>query len=153
MIIEAFDACLEFIWGQRYGRDNPHASDMKTAKAWVEQGLTVPIASIIFYKNMDRMHERWLHNIDPKDRKNLPALLSIFDDNIQAALNRVAIGGEFDAWEAEIGRWRARFIGWKNGREWNYEQWGPRPDQTGTRIPKEILTGLKPEGSKNTGDE
>jgi hypothetical protein len=70
-IIEAFDECLEFVYGRQYGRDNPHRSDSQTAARWIDGGLTLPVACFVFYRQMNLLHEKWLRD-DLKDRSHIP---------------------------------------------------------------------------------
>lgn len=138
-MISAFDECREYIFGYSWGRDNPHKSDMETAKRWIDEGVTITLAVIVFHEQMTWMHEKFLRFGEAKDRSYLPASLKVFDENIEAAIRRSQSGGQSEFWEGEISRWRARLKGWqKNPTLWNENQWGPPPDADGNRLPKEL---------------
>jgi hypothetical protein len=137
-MIEAFDACLDYVYGRRYGRDNPHKSDAETAERWINAGLTVPVACFVFFRQMNVMHEKWLRD-DLRERSHFPHSLKLFDENMEAAIRR-AHGDEVTTWDMEESKWRSRLKGWKrNPTFWNVENWGPRPDQPGCRAPRSLL--------------
>lgn len=138
-LIEVFDSALIFYYGQRYARENPHKTDAETAQKWFDAGCTVILAALVFGERMAMMHERFLRNINPNDCTNIPALLSIFEENIYSALRREGVGGVIDAWEAAESQWRARINGWKKKKIWLPEMWGPAPGQHGCRVPKRFL--------------
>lgn len=139
-VISAFDEVREFIFGHSLGRDNPHASDMATAKRWIGEGLTFVTAVIVFFEQMSWMHEKFLRFGGSKDRSYLPASLKVFDENIDNAIRRSKSGGQSEFWENEISRWRSRCKTWlKKPHLWNTDQWGPHPFESGCRVPKEIL--------------
>lgn len=143
-IIAAFDECLDFVYGRRWGRDNMHKTDMQTAQEWILAGVTVPLATIVFHTQMVRMHERWLHQHDLSDRSNIPGCLKIFDENIESAIRRQLAGGaELDVWEQVDSQWRARVKGWiKNPNAWNIDMWGPLPNANDCRVPKRVIAEL-----------
>lgn len=137
-IIQAFDACLDYVYGSRYGRDNPHKSDAETAQHWIDDGLTVPVAYFVFHRQMSIMHEKWLRD-DLRDRSHIPHSLKLFDENIEAGIRR-ANGDEVTPWDMEESKWRSRIKGWKRNPDfWNVDMWGPRPNQLGCRAPCALL--------------
>lgn len=143
-IITAFDEILDYVYGRSRGRDYPSKSDEKTAEEWISAGLTVPIASLIFYQRMSLMHERWLSNFDPHSKINYPALLSVFDENIKAALARVKSGGDpVSVWEQSESQWLARLNGFFSKKLWQAEMWGPSPDDLGCRAPQRLIEEAK----------
>lgn len=142
-IIEAFDECLTYIFGPSFARDNPHKSDMETAKRWAKDGLSVIVATMVFYDRMTYLHERFLRVQDKRDRSLIPHSLKLFDENIEAALRRQK-GETVDLWEAELSRWRARCKFWvKNHLSWRESMWGPAPFENGTRVPGAILREIE----------
>jgi hypothetical protein len=142
-IIKAFDDVREYVFGYSLGRDNPHASDKETAKSWLESGLTLVVAVIVFSEQMNWMHEKFLRYGHAKDRSYLPASLKVFNENIEAAIRKSKGDGAFDEWEKEISKWRSRCKGWKRKKSlWRHEMWGPEPFEKGSRIPKSILMEL-----------
>lgn len=140
-LIEVFDRCLIFVYGQKYARDNPHKSDEETAKKWADAGCDVFISAIVFHERMSMMHERFLRNkeLREENRRNIPAALSVFEENIYLALRVEGVGGVIDITEISDSQWRARLFGYKNGRGWHAEMWGPIPDEPGCRVPIRIL--------------
>jgi hypothetical protein len=138
-LIEVFDRILVYIFGNRYARDNPHATDMATAKLWAEQGCDAVIAAIVLYDRMSAMHERHLHTVDKTDRTNVPGTLKLFTDNIEAALRRES-DAEVDECEKWYSQWRSRLTSWKKKGLWLTEMWGPKPDQDGCRAPKSLIS-------------
>ena len=137
-IIEAFDAYLDYTYGRRYGRDNPHKTDAETAQRWLDAGLTVPVACFVFHRQMSIMHEKWLR-YDLRDRAHIPHSLKVSDENIEAGIRR-AQGEEVTTWDMEESKWRSRVKGWRrNPAFWNAEIWGPHPDQPGCRAPRSLL--------------
>lgn len=143
-IIAAFDECLDFVYGRRWGRDYRHKSDVETAQRWVAAGITIPIASIVFYQRMTYMHEKWMGNHDLSDRSKIPHSLKLFDENIEAAIRRVAAGGaEVDMWEQAQSQWRARISFWlKKPESWRVEMWGEPPGHSDCRAPHSLLAEL-----------
>ena len=138
-IIEAFDVCLIYIYGQRYARENAYKDDTETASQWIKEGITIEIACFVFFKEMSWMHEKFLHWHNSQDRKLIPHSLKVFNENIEAAI-RKSTGEEMDEWEKTISLWRARYRGWiKNKSHWQREMWGPEPDEKGTRVPKSLM--------------
>ena len=132
---------LEYVYGSRYGRDNPHSTDAAVAGHWFQLGLTVPVACFVFYRQTNLMHERWLRD-DLKDRSHIPHSLKIFDENIDIAIRRAKVG-EQTAWETSEIQWVARLRGWKkNPKRWIENMWGPPPNQTGCRAPESLLREL-----------
>jgi hypothetical protein len=143
-IVSAFDECRDYVFGRSLGRDNPHASDLVTAKRWVSEGLTLTIAVIVFHEQMSWMHEKFLRFGDGKDRRYLPTSLKVFNENIETAIRRMQNGGHFDTWESEILKWRSRCKGWKKDPNlWRAESWGPPPFHDGCMVPREVLKELK----------
>lgn len=138
-LIEAFDRCLIFFYGQSYARENPHKSDAETAKKWADAGCDIILATLVFGERMAMMHERFLRNIDRNDRRNVPAVLSIFEENIYGALRRDGIGGVIDRWEQNESQWRARLMAFHRSDLWNEDMWGPKPGAPGCRVPKALL--------------
>lgn len=133
-IIAAFDECLDYVYGRRYGRNNPHTSDIATAIRWIAAGLTLPVACFVFYRQMNLMHERWMRD-DLKDRAHIPHSLKVFDEAIDSAIRR-ARDGEVSTWDLEDSRWRARLTGWKRKSSfWLEDHWGPPPGSPGCRVP------------------
>jgi hypothetical protein len=138
-LIEVFDRILVYVCGNRYARDNPHATDMATATQWAKDGCDAVIAAIVLYDRMSAMHERHLHAVDKTDRTNVPGTLKLFTENIEAALRRQS-GEELDSVDKAYSQWRSRVKGWKkNGKLWRIEDWGPAPHQPGCRVPKSVL--------------
>lgn len=142
-IIAAFDRCLAFIYGHRYARDNPHKTDAATAQHWVDDGLDPILATLVFGQYMAMMHERFLRNTDPNDRRNIPAVLSLFDDNILSALRRDGIGGQVDMWEQAQSQWRARLTAFFAKGYWLPDNWGPAPNERGCRAPMSVIEEFK----------
>lgn len=143
-IIEAFDQCLIYVFGQAFARENPHKSDMEIATIWTQSGLSIVLATMVFYDRMNYMHERYLKSGHLKDRQFIPHSLKIFSENIESAIRRQTGDGEFDLWEREISKWRSRCNGWlKNKALWRTEMWGPEPFSSGCRAPHLILRALK----------
>jgi hypothetical protein len=141
-IIEAFDACLEYVYGRCYGRDNPHKSDVETAKRWITAGLTVPVACFVFYRQMNLMHEKWGRD-ELRDRSHIPHALKVFDENIEAGIRR-AKDGALSAWDMAESQWRARVKGWlKRPELWNADMWGPPPGVEGCRAPRSVLVEVR----------
>ena len=137
-VIEAFDECLEFVYGRRYGRDNPHRSDQQTAARWIDAGLTLPIACFVFHRQMNILHEKWLRD-DLKDRSHIPHSLKPFDENIESAIRRHT-QGDVTQWDIEESKWRSRIAGWlKKPSLWNQNMWGPSPDNLACRAPKALI--------------
>lgn len=142
-IIIAFDECREYFFGCALGRDNPQKSDLETAQAWIDEGVTLATATIVFTEQMAWMHEKFLKHGGGKDRSYLPASLKVFDENIEVAIRKVKNGGHFDIWESEILRWRCRCRAWsKDPSSWKVGHWGPAPFEKGCRVPKEVLANL-----------
>jgi len=141
-IIAAFDEIRCFIWGDQYARYQPYKDDAKTAERWIEHGITLPIASVVFFQRMSLMHERWLRD-DVDDRSNLPNSLKVFDEDIRIALIRLK-GNELSHWDKEESKWLARLNGFKkNQAHWNVDMWGERPDHPDCRAPQHLLIELK----------
>ena len=124
-IIDAFDDCLTYVYGKKYAREYPAKNDSKKAAAWIARGLTVPIATIVFYHQMTRMHERWRRQPE-KDRTEIPGSIGVFDENLEAAILR-ASGVELDFRERADASWRNRFKGWIKGFPWYENMWGMPP--------------------------
>lgn len=138
-IIGAFDECLIYLYGQRYARDNPHKTDMETAKKWVDDGLKLEIACFVFFDRMNYMHEKHLRHHGKGDRSDIPGSLKLFDENIECAIRKMG-GEELDEWEKVNNQWRSRFKGWQKDRKlWRPEMWGPEPFEIGCRVPSAIL--------------
>jgi hypothetical protein len=136
-IIAAFDEVLEYTWGRQYGRDNPFREDAETAAAWIEQGVTLTVATIVFHEQMTRMHEKSVRQNDL--RAFLPRALKVFDENIAAAIRRQS-GGEVSMWDIEESRWRSRLLAYrKNPESWNVEQWGYTPLSAYCSAPKRLI--------------
>lgn len=113
-IISAFDDALAFFWGARREYVNRH--DEKYAKAWIEAGLTLTLASIVFGLQMGRMFH---------DEKEVPTSIGIVDSDIIAGIDRME-GKVVDDWEKDISRWRIRVRAFKEKGFW-YDSWGERP--------------------------
>lgn len=141
-IIAAFDEILDYVYGRRYGRDNPHKSDTETAQDWIDGGITLTIATAVFYHRMSQMHERFLRQQDDRDRSNIPGSLKVFDENIESAIRRVKNEGQTDPWESVDSRWRMRIGYFLKNRKWLDDLWGPAPDQPGCRAPVRLLGEL-----------
>lgn len=143
-LVKAFDECREYIFGYGLGRDNPNKDDKATATKWVEQGLSLVVAVMVFYEQMTWMHEKFLRFGNGKDRQYLPASLKVFDENIEAAIRRAKNGGQTEFWEGEISKWRARCKGWlKDKALWRENMWGVEPFKEGNRIPRQVLDEIK----------
>lgn len=143
-IIAAFDEILDYVYGRNRGRDYESKDDAKYAQDWIDQGLTIPIASAVFYQRMEMMHERWLRNHDPHSQVNYPAVLKLFHENIFAALNRVKQGGEqLAVWELSESKWKARLNGWYGKKLWNRDMFGPTPDEPDCRCPPRLMAEAK----------
>jgi hypothetical protein len=143
-IISAFDEILDYVYGRSRGRDYPSKFDNKTAKEWIEEGLTVPIASAVFYHRMSIMHERWLRQFNPSDKTNIPQHLGLFDENIRSAIARVKCGGApVEVWELSESRWKARLRGFFSKKLWIEDLWGPSPDKPGCRAPSDLIAEAK----------
>lgn len=143
-IVKAFDECREYIFGYGLGRDNPHVSDNGTAERWVKEGLNLVVAVMVFYEQMNWMHEKFLRFGNGKDRQYLPASLKVFDENIEAAIRRSKGGGQSEFWENGLSQWRSRCRGWlKDKSLWRENMWGAPPFENGTRVPKSVLDELK----------
>ena len=139
-LIDAFDRCLIYVYGQTFARDNPNRTDMETAKRWIALGADQVIVSWVFFDRMSWMHEKHVRGHDRKDRTNVPGSLKVFDDNVEAAVRRVKGIGQIDAWEADLSLWRSRLKGWKKFPQlWRTEMWGPPPFEAGCRAPKSML--------------
>jgi len=139
-LIDAFDRCLIYVYGQAFARDNPNKTDMETAKRWVDLGADQIVVSWVFFDRMSWMHEKHLRGQNQKDRKNVPGSLKLFDENVVAAIRRVKGGGQTDAWEASLSLWRSRLKGWSKAPQlWRIEMWGPPPFEEGCRVPKSVL--------------
>ncbi|CAM5999264.1 unnamed protein product [Sphagnum balticum] len=124
-IIDAFDACLTYVYGKKYAREYPAKHDSKNAEEWIKKGLTLPVACFVFYHQMSRMHERWLRRPE-SDRYEIPVGISVFDENLEAAIRR-ASGVELDEAEKSEALWRNRFRGWLKGYPWYENMWGSPP--------------------------
>lgn len=135
-IVKLFDECREYVFGYGEGRDNYYADDLETAKSWIDGGVNYFLAAIVFYEQMTWMHEKYLKF---RDRKHMPSSLKVFDENIKTAIRRQKNGGNFESWEQEIAQWAARYRTWQKKRLWDYNNWGPDPSQSGTRVPKSVL--------------
>lgn len=142
-IIASFDEILDYVYGRRYGRDNPHKSDEQTAHKWIEEGITLAIATAVFYHRMSQMHERFLRQPDDRDRSNIPGSLKVFDENIESAIRRVKNEGQADPWESIDARWRARIGSFLKTSLWHPDLWGPSPDEFGFRGPSRLLTEMR----------
>jgi hypothetical protein len=81
-LIEAFDRCLIYIYGQAFARDSPNKTDVETAQRWITLGADQVIVSWVFFDRMSWMHEKYLRQQDRKDRANIPGSLKLFDDNV-----------------------------------------------------------------------
>lgn len=150
-IIAAFDEILDYVYGRSRGRDYPSKFDKDNAQDWIDLGLTVPIASAVFYHQMSRLHERWLRNFDPKDKANIPQHIGIFEEHILSAIQRVQAGGEpIASWEQSESKWRARIKGFYRKKLWQREMWGPEPGEDGCRAPPRLLAESKPKERKKT---
>lgn len=144
--IAAFDEVREHIFGFGLGRDNPHKTDMATAQLWINDGVSLTLATLVFTEQMNWMHEKFVRYGNGKDRSYLPAALKVFDENIETALNKQKNGGHFDNFETEILRWRSRCKSWqKNPNSWIENSWGPKPNEAGNRVPGEVLKWLNEE--------
>lgn len=142
-IIEAFDQCLEYTFGSAFARDNRHKSDVETSQKWITVGADVVLATIVFSKQMDWMHEKFLRSGHLRDRKFIPHSLKVFDENIEMAIRRMNGIGIVDAWEVELSLWRARFKSWQKTGIWQTEMYGSAPFEPGCRVPKSILEEFK----------
>lgn len=139
-IIKAFDECREYVFGYAWGRDNPHSSDKGTATEWLTKGLTFVVAVMVFYEQMNWMHEKFLRYGNAKERSYLPASLKVFNDNIETAIRRSKDGGQVDQMDKVMSSWRSRCKAWfKNPALWRVEMWGPEPFKEGSRVPQLIL--------------
>ena len=149
-IIDAFDACLTYVYGRKYKREYPAKNDSKKAAAWIAKGLTVPVATIVFYHQMTRMHERWLRKPE-SDKTEIPGSIGVFDEHLDVAIRR-AHGIELDAMEKADASWRNRFKGWLKGFPWYENLWGSPPlNPDGsiskkTRLPQYLLAELLADG-------
>lgn len=144
-IIKAFDEVLDYVYGRRWGRDYQHKSDEETARSWCAEGLTVPLATMVFFNRMNYMHEKWLRQSNLSDRSNIPHSLKIFDENIHSAIRRAQNGGsEIEPWELIESQWRARVLFWLTEKIWNEDMFGPSPDDSACRTPHRLLIELLP---------
>jgi hypothetical protein len=138
-IIEAFDECLEYVYGRSYGRDNPHKSDDETALRWIDAGLTLHVACFVFYRQMNIMHELWTRD-NLRDRSHIPHSLKVFDENIEAGIRRHKGGGDWSASDMVDSLWRARLRVWTESPSWwNHDMWGPPPGTPGCRAPRAVI--------------
>lgn len=155
-IIEAFDEILDFVYGRSRGRDYHGKEDLTYATQWVEYGLTVPIASAVFWQRMNIMHERWLRQHDHNDTTNIPRNPGLFDENIRAALARVRAGGEpIEVWEQSESLWKARIRAFlKDPDSWTLyiESWGNPPGQPGSRVSARLLAVVLAESKQKTAN-
>lgn len=140
-IIETFDRCLIYIYGQRYARENPHKLDKELAKKWIDEGCDLFLATISFVGGMNRMHEQSLHHRPgtPEERKFVPTSLAAFNDNIHAAIRRHVSEGEISSWDSTESQWRARLSVYKRTGQWIENMWGPEPGQPGCRAPQRLI--------------
>lgn len=146
-IIQAFDEILDYIYGRSRGRDYHHKSDPETASRWIKEGITLPIASVVFYQKIVVMHEAWLR-CTLGDREAIPHSLKVCDEAIMAAISRVKAGGEpIAVWEQSQSQWVARARGFITKKLWNRDMWGPTPDEPNCRCPPRLLA----EAKKNAG--
>jgi hypothetical protein len=137
-IIEAFDDCLEYVYGRQYGRDNPHKYDTDTAELWIAAGLTVTVACFVFYRQMNLMHEKWLRD-QLRDRSHIPHCLKVFDENIEAGI-RHQKQGDVTTWEMADSQWRSRLKVWIMRPDlWRTEMWGPPPGDSACRAPRSVM--------------
>jgi hypothetical protein len=143
-IIAAFDEILDYVYGRSRGRDYPSKFDKKDAETWIEKGLTVPIASAVFYRQMSMMHERWLR-MPPNDRTLIPVHIGYFAENIENALNRIKNGGENSFSDNVNATWKLRLRGWLKGFPWYENMWGTPPINPTTgkiqrsRVPESVI--------------
>lgn len=143
-IIASFDQIVDYVYGRRYGRDNPHITDQKTAETWIEQGLTLPIACAVFMRQLSVMHEHWLRQVDHTDRKNIPTTLKFFDEKIQTAIMKIEQKFENEYIDVEGEKWRNRIGFWLKGYAWYENLWGPVPGEPGCRAPSRLLAEMLP---------
>jgi hypothetical protein len=115
---------------------------MAAAQKWIDAGITLTVATIVFSEQMNWMHEKFLRFGEGKDRSYLPASLKVFDENIEAAIRRIKTGGQTEPWEGEISKWRSRCKSWKKNTLWLTEHWGPKPFEAGCRVPRQVLEEL-----------
>lgn len=145
--VRAFDEVLIYVFGQSYGRENPHKMDMRTAQKWIDEGLNLTCAVLMLHDQMVGMHERHLHDLsdDQKNRDNVPACLHLFNEHVEIVIRRFD-RGEMSVWEGEESRWRSRIKGFKkNPKLWNEDMWGAPPTEKNCRAPKKLIVeaGLK----------
>lgn len=143
-IIAAFDQCRAYIFGYAFARDHPHITDTKTANEWIDKGLSLVVAVMVFFEQMNWMHEKFLRYGQGKDRSYLPASLKVFNDNIEAAI-RKSKGYEVDNFDKSMSLWRSRCLAWKkNQKLWIVNMWGPPPSEKNNRVPHLIVEELGP---------
>jgi len=149
-IIQAFDEILDYVYGRSRGRDYPSKDDPKIAQAWIDEGLTVPIACCVFYQRMSMMHERWLRQNDQNDKTNIPRNIGVFDENIRAAIVRAKAGGEsLSMMDIIDSRWRSRLKGFYSAKKyWYPDLWGPEPGQDGCRASPRLIAEINPKEKK-----
>ena len=70
-------------------------------------------------------------------------LLPITGGKDRASGKRAAVEGGED-------RWPQRLSGWRPGRFWNREQWGPAPDEPGCKVPKHHLDAWRAPRGRGT---
>lgn len=141
-LIKAFDEVREYVFGSKLGRDNPHKDDLATAEKWFSDGLTLIVAVMVFYEQMNWMHEKFLRFGRGTDKSYIPASLKVFDENIEVAVRRSKNGGQTELWENGISQWRSRCKAWTRNGSWIENMWGPKPFEAGCRVPKEVIKEL-----------
>ena len=142
-VVEAFDEILDYVYGRSRGRDWHHKDDLKTAQEWIDKGLTLPIACVVFHHRMVIMHEAWLRR-PPNDREAVPHSLKFCSEHIDTAIRRSKRGGDFSQWEQTEMQWRNRIKAWLKGHSWYENLWGAVPGDPYCRVPKSLIRELVP---------
>lgn len=130
-IVEAFDRCVERIWGKK--RDYQHRHDNEMATEWLKGGADLILCIMVFIIQFNKMYDKEM---------DAPKALNIVTPDILNAINRIN-NRDMAPWEIEISRWRARCLGWqREKRTWNHNMWGAEPNAINTRVPKSVLYEL-----------
>ena len=131
VVIQAFDAEIVRLWGERLGRLYPHPKDKVVAERWLAMGATLPMIQRVLRETLEKRHARQL---------TIPSCLSYFENMVRDA---VTTEKEAPQEDAETARWRSRVQGWrKNPKLWIEDQWGSPPGTDGCRVPKRVLSTM-----------
>jgi hypothetical protein len=118
-------------------RQQPTGKDMVTATRWLEAGLTLEAAPALFEAIFRSLQERG---------KQVPKSLVFVDSEVMAFVSerKVAKGDPREYFGTDragqlLEEWYWRLQRYHARNKWDEDQWGPRPGETGCRVPAMVF--------------